>query len=75
MYYDNQSDMDLSKNATYHALTKHVDVRYLWIHEVINKNLMNLEKIHTDKNSLEMMTKAVPKRKLELCLELAGLNS
>ena len=67
--------MDLSKNATCHARTKHVDVRYHSIHEVNEKNLMKQEKIHTDKNSSDVMTKVVSKGKLELCSELAGLNS
>ena len=75
VYCDSQSAMDLSKNATYHARTKHVDVRYHWIREVVEKNLMKLEKIHTDKNSSDMMTKVVSKGKLELCSKLAGLNS
>ena len=33
---------------------------------------MKLEKIHTDKNPSDMMTKVVSKGKLELCLELVG---
>uniref|UniRef100_A0A803MQV9 Retrovirus-related Pol polyprotein from transposon TNT 1-94 n=1 Tax=Chenopodium quinoa TaxID=63459 RepID=A0A803MQV9_CHEQI len=28
---DSQSDVDLSKNSTYHAHTKHIDVRYHWL--------------------------------------------
>ena len=72
---DSQSAMDFSKNATYHARTKHVDVRYLLIREIIEKNLMKLEKIHTNKNPSDMMTKVMSKEKLELYSELAGLNS
>ena len=75
VYCDSQSAMDLSKNATYHAHTKYVDVRYHWIRDVIEKNLMKLQKTHTDKNPSYMMTKVVSKGKLELCSELAGLNS
>ena len=67
--------MDLNKNATYHARTKHVDVIYHWISEVIEKNLMKLEKIHTDKNPLDIMTNVVSKGKLERCSKLAELNS
>ncbi|XXG88514.1 hypothetical protein AAC387_Pa12g0708 [Persea americana] len=74
VYCDSQSAMDLSKNATYHACTKHVDMRYHLIREVIEKNLMKLEKIHTNKNPSDMMTKVVSKEKQELCLELARLN-
>ena len=31
VYYDSQSAMDLSKNASYHSRIKHIDVRYHWL--------------------------------------------
>ena len=33
VYCDSQSAMDLSKNATYHSKTKHIEVRYHWIRD------------------------------------------
>ena len=48
--------MDLSKNATYHSRTKHIDVRYHWIREVMEKQEMKLKKIHIDGNPSDMMT-------------------
>ena len=67
--------MDLSKNATYHYHTKHIDVRYHWIREVMEKQEMRLKKIHTAKYPFDMMIKVVPREKLELCKELAGMDS
>ena len=67
--------MDLSKNVAYHSRTKHIDVRYHWIREVIEKQEMRLKKIHTKRNLSDIMTKGVPREKLELCRELAGMNS
>ena len=64
VYYDSQSAMNVSKNATYHALMKYIDVRYHLIREVIDRNLIKLEKIQTNKNSLDMMTKVLSKGKL-----------
>ena len=61
VYCDSQSAMDLIKNATYYARTKHVDVSYHWIREVIDKNLMKFENIHTDNNPSDMMTKVMSK--------------
>jgi hypothetical protein len=37
VFCDSQSAIDLSKNATYHSQTKHIDVRYHWLCEVIDK--------------------------------------
>ena len=34
---DRQSSMDLSNNATYNFLTNHINVRYHWLHDVIEK--------------------------------------
>uniref|UniRef100_A0A2N9FLT3 Integrase catalytic domain-containing protein n=1 Tax=Fagus sylvatica TaxID=28930 RepID=A0A2N9FLT3_FAGSY len=39
------------------------------------RRLMQLRKIHTDKNPADMLTKVVPKEKLELCAGSAGMNS
>jgi hypothetical protein len=36
---------------------------------------MKLKKIHTDKNPSDMLTKIVPKDKLELCRWLVGLDT
>jgi hypothetical protein len=44
VFCDSQSAIDLSKNATYHSRTKHIDVRYHWLREVIDKKQMRLEK-------------------------------
>ena len=75
VHCDSQSAMDLSKNATYHSRTKHIDVRYHWIREVMEKQEMKLKKIHTENNPSDVMTKGVPREKLELCRELAGMDS
>lgn len=71
---DNQSTIDLSKNAMYHARTKHIDVRYHWLRDVIEEKHMKLVKVHTNKNGADMLTKIVPVSKIELCKKLAGLS-
>ena len=54
---------------------KHIDVRYHWLRLIVDQQLMQLRKIHTDKNPADMLTKVVPKEKLELCVGSAGMNS
>jgi hypothetical protein len=75
IFCDSQSAMDLSKNATYHSRTKHIDVRFHWLRDVIENQQMKLKKIHTDKNPSDMLTKIVPKDKLELCRLLVGMDT
>ena len=57
-----------------HIILIHIDVRYHWIPEVMEKQEMRLKKIHTDRNPDDMMTKVVPREKLELCREIAGMD-
>ena len=66
VYCNSQSAIDLSKNATYHSRTKHIEVRYHWTRDAIEMKRFQLKKIHTNKNATDMMTKVIPKRKLEL---------
>ena len=61
VYYDSQSDMDLSKNISYHSQTKHIDVRYHWLRDVIEKQSMKLKKIDTKKNPSDILINIVLK--------------
>ena len=73
VYSDSQSAIHLSKNSTFHSRSKHIDVRYHWIRDMIESKKLYLEKIHTSENGLDMLTKCLPKEKLEACKERAGL--
>ena len=74
VFCDSQSALDLSKNSMYHSRTKHINVRYHWIRDVIEQKLLKLKKIHTSKNDADMLTKSVPVSKLMFCSKLAGLS-
>jgi hypothetical protein len=73
LYCDNQSVIHLSKNSTFHSRSKHIDVRYHWIRDTLDEKLLQIEKIHTDDNSSDMMTKTLHMQKLEICKIVAGL--
>ena len=73
VYSDCQSAIHLSKNSTFHSRSKNIDVRYHWIRDVLESKKLYLEKIHTSDNRLEMLTKCLPKEKLESCKQRAGL--
>ena len=44
VYSDSQSVIHLSKNLTFHSRSKHIDVRYHWIRDVLESKQMYLEK-------------------------------
>ena len=74
LFCDNQSAIHLSKNASFHSRSKHIDVRYHWIRDVLNSKQMQIEKVHTDDNGADMLTKVVTRGKLEVCRRLAGMT-
>ncbi|GLT38190.1 hypothetical protein SLA2020_124540 [Shorea laevis] len=73
VYCDSQSVVHLSKNSTFHGRSKHIDVRYHWIRDVLDSKLLELQKIHTNENGSDMMTKALPRGKFEACCSITGM--
>ncbi|RDX85569.1 hypothetical protein CR513_33223, partial [Mucuna pruriens] len=70
---DNQSTIHLTKNPMFHSRSKHIDIRYHWIREVLDRKELKIEKIHTDLNWSDMMTKSMPTKKVEDCCQGAGV--
>ena len=75
VYCNNQSAIHLSKNSTFHARSKHIDVRYHWMRDALNDNLFELENIHTNHNDSDILTKPLPREKLEVCCSITGIAS
>jgi len=53
----------LVKNQAYHARTKHIDVRFYFVRELLEEGDIELQKIHTKKNPADMLTKIIPRVK------------
>ena len=73
LFVDSQNAIYLGKNSTFHSRSKHIDIRYHWIRDALDAKLLELAKIHIDDNGADMMTKALPRGKFEVCCEIAGL--
>ena len=48
-------------------------MRYHWIRDVLDFRLLTLEKIHTNDNGVDMLTKVLPKKKLSFCRQETDL--
>ncbi|KAH9669162.1 Integrase catalytic domain-containing protein [Citrus sinensis] len=68
IFYDNQSAIFLAKNQTYHARTKHIDVKYHYVREIIEGGDVLLTKINTKDNPPDMLTKVISGIKFQHCL-------
>ncbi|GJV64785.1 retrotransposon protein, putative, ty1-copia subclass [Tanacetum coccineum] len=67
---DNQGAIHLSRNHVFHERTKHINVRYHFIREVLEAKTVKVLKVGTEHNAADALTKVVPGRKLQHCLEL-----
>ena len=69
----NKSAIHLAKNQVFHARTKHIDVRYHFMLEILKEEEISLQKISTTENAADMMTKVVSKAKFKHCLDLVNI--
>ncbi|GJU94763.1 hypothetical protein Tco_1319519 [Tanacetum coccineum] len=67
---DNQGAIHLSRNHVFHERTKHINVRYHFIREVLEAKTVKVMKVGTEHNAADALTKVVPGQKLQHCLEL-----
>lgn len=74
LYTDSQSALCLAKNAVFHSRTKHIQLKYHYIRELIDDGTLALRKIAGVINPADMLTKVVTTDKLRLCITLVGLN-
>lgn len=64
----------LAKNLVHHSRTKHIDVRFHFIREILEEGDILLQKIGTTDNPADMMTKVVTGVKFQHCLDLIHLS-
>ena len=58
----------------YHVRTKHIDVRFHKIRELVAIGELLLEKIHTSENAADMLTKPITVDKFKHCLDLTNVS-
>ncbi|GJT76959.1 hypothetical protein Tco_1043684 [Tanacetum coccineum] len=71
---DNQGAIHLSLNHVFHERTKHINVRYHFIREVLEAKTVKVLKVGTQQNVADALTKVVPGLKLQHCLELLNVG-
>ena len=74
LYSDSQSAIHLAKNPAFHSRTKHIPMRYHYIRDLVEDEVLQLLKIQGSENPADMLTKSVPIGKLKLCLASVGLQ-
>jgi hypothetical protein len=72
---DSQSTIFLEKNPTYHSKTKHIDVQYHFVRDMVERNKVLLEKVDMLENITDSLTKSVSVVKFSWCREAMGIVS
>ncbi|GJZ86640.1 putative ribonuclease H-like domain-containing protein [Tanacetum coccineum] len=58
IFIDNESTICIVKNPVFHSKTKHIEIRHHFIRDSNEKKLIQMIKIHTDQNVVDLLTKA-----------------
>lgn len=70
---DNQGSMDLARNCVSSKRTKHIDVRYHYIRELVENDVVTFQYCPTDNMVADMLTKPLGSTKLEKFRSACGL--
>ena len=70
VHCDCMSAIYLAKTQVYHVQTKHIDVRYHFVHDILEDGDTELKKIHTKNNLVDMVTKVISRVKFNHCKNL-----
>ncbi|GJQ96220.1 putative ribonuclease H-like domain-containing protein [Tanacetum coccineum] len=73
IFIDNQSTICIVKNPVFHQRTKHIEIRHHFIRDANEKNLIQVLKIHTNDNVVDLLTKAFDGPRFEYLVVHIGM--
>ncbi|GKE86543.1 hypothetical protein Tco_1560285 [Tanacetum coccineum] len=74
MYCDLQSEIAISCNLVQHSRTKHINIRYYFIKEHVEKGTIELYIIETEYQLADLFTKSLPKERFEYLVHMIGMR-
>ncbi|KAK1409297.1 hypothetical protein QVD17_35823 [Tagetes erecta] len=72
---DNESAIALIKNPVNHKRSKHIDTKYYFIRECVEREQVSVEHVRGDKQKADGFTKALPRVKFEEMRSLIGVKN
>lgn len=72
---DNTSAIRLAENAVFHQRSKHLDIKYHFIRDLIQKGHVAVDYIPTEEQRADILTKPLLKTKFQEMRQLAGIGS
>lgn len=74
LYIDSRSAVDLARNPFFHGRSKHIDLRYHFIRDCVEKGLIIIKHIGTNDQRAHTLTKAMAVVKFKKMRGLLGVK-
>ena len=74
LHSDSQSAIALARNSVFHSKSKHIDVQYHFIRDVLAQKQLQLVKVHIDDNPSDALTKSLAFECFDQCIELMSVG-
>jgi hypothetical protein len=75
IYCDNQSCIKLSENPFFHDRSKHIEIRYHFICDYVQRGAVELQCISTEEQAADILTKALRRGKFVFFRDKLGMVS
>jgi hypothetical protein len=75
IYCDNQSCIKLSENLVFHDQSKHIEIRYHFIRDYVQRGAVELQYISTEEQFADILTKALSMGKFVFFRDKLGVVS
>ena len=73
VYCDNSSAIDISENPVQHSKTKHIEIRYHFIRDLVERMVVTLEYIPAECQNADIFTKPLDRSEFESLCQVIGV--
>ena len=73
LHIDNQSAIQVTKNPGHHSHMKQLDLKFFWLHDVVEHNVITPSYTHMDQIPTDILTKPLLKVKVDVFNKMLGL--
>jgi hypothetical protein len=75
LFVDNNSAIALMKNPVFHGRSKHIDIKYHFIRECVERGKIAVKRVCTEGQKADALTKPLPVGKLAVMRHLLGVRN